>query len=114
MIYVGDSKNKVVRAGIAYTIGNVLLRGIAFLTLPIFTRILTTQEFGLFNVYVSYETILTIFSGVCLYGSLRTAWYDYRTSFDQYVSSILTLSLGLPPTYHIPLWHSSLDLAGAS
>ncbi len=94
MIYVGDSKNKVVRAGIAYTIGNVLLRGIAFLTLPIFTRILTTQEFGLFNVYVSYETILTIFSGVCLYGSLRTAWYDYRTSFDQYVSSILTLSLG--------------------
>ena len=94
MIYVGDSKNKVVRAGIAYTVGNVLLRGIAFLTLPIFTRILTMQEFGLFNVYVSYETILTIFSGVCLYGSLRTAWYDYRTSFDQYVSSILTLSLG--------------------
>lgn len=88
-----DSKNKVVKAGVAYTIGNVLLRGIAFLTLPIFTRILTTQEFGLFNVYVSYETILTIFVGLCLYGSLRTAWYDFKEDFNQYVSSILTLSL---------------------
>ena len=91
---MGDSKNKVVKAGIAYTVGNVLLKGIAFLTLPIFTRLLTTQEFGLYNVYVSYESILTIFAGVCLYGSLRTAWYDYKTTFQQYVLSSLTLSFG--------------------
>lgn len=86
------TKNKVVRAGLAYTIGNILLKGISFLTLPIFSRILTAEEFGFYNLYVSYETILTIFVGLCLYGSLRTAKYDYQEKFDNYVSSILILS----------------------
>ena len=31
-----NSGNKAAKAGIAYTVGNVLLKGIAFLTLPIF------------------------------------------------------------------------------
>lgn len=88
-----SSKRKVINAGVAYTIGNILIKGITFLTLPIFTRILTTQEFGKFNVYVSYETILTIFAGICLYGSLRTAWYDFKNKFKQYVLSALSLSL---------------------
>lgn len=87
-----NSENKAAKAGIAYTVGNVLLKGIAFLTLPIFSRILTTEEFGFYNLYVSYETILTIFVGVCLYGSLRTAKYDYRHEFESYVSSTLMLS----------------------
>lgn len=87
-----NSGNKAAKAGIAYTVGNVLLKGIAFLTLPIFSRILTTEEFGFYNLYVSYETILTIFVGVCLYGSLRTAKYDYRHEFESYVSSTLMLS----------------------
>ena len=89
---MADSGTKAAKAGLAYTVGNVLLKGIAFLTLPIFSRILTTEEFGFYNLYVSYETILTIFVGLCLYGSLRTAKYDYRQEFDSYVSSTLMLS----------------------
>lgn len=87
-----DSGNKAAKAGLAYTVGNVLLKGVTFLTLPIFSRILTTEEFGFYNLYVSYETILTIFVGLCLYGSLRTAKYDYQKEFNSYVSSTLMLS----------------------
>lgn len=90
---MADSVNKAAKAGTAYTIGNVLLKGITFLTLPIFSRILTTEEFGYYNLYVSYETILTIFVGLCLYGSLRTGKYDYAKNFEQYVTSALSLSL---------------------
>lgn len=61
---MADSGTKAAKAGLAYTVGNVLLKGIAFLTLPIFSRILTTEEFGFYNLYVSYETILTIFVGL--------------------------------------------------
>lgn len=87
-----NSGNKAAKAGLAYTIGNILLKGVTFLTLPIFSRILTTEEFGFYNLYVSYETILTIFVGLCLYGSLRTAKYDYQKEFDSYVTSTLMLS----------------------
>lgn len=90
---MSSSGSKAAKAGIAYTIGNVGLKGVAFITLPIFSRLLTTDEFGLYNLYVSYETILTIFVGLCLYGSLRTGKYDYKNNFDDYVSSTITLSL---------------------
>ena len=35
--------NRVLKAGIGYTIGNYLLKGLSFFTIPIFTRLLTTQ-----------------------------------------------------------------------
>lgn len=89
---MGNSTNKVVKAGAGYTIGNVLLKGISFLTLPIFSRILTEEEFGLFNLYISYETIITIFVGLCIFGSLRTGIYDYKDNFNQYITSSLVLS----------------------
>lgn len=89
---MSSSTNKVVKAGAAYTIGNIFLKGIAFLTLPIFSRILTEEEFGIFNLYISYETILTIFVGLCIFGSLRTAIYDYKDNFNQYITSSLVLS----------------------
>ncbi|WP_432762187.1 hypothetical protein [Streptococcus suis] len=36
----------VKKAGIGYIIGNYFLRGIGFLTLPLFSRLLTTEDFG--------------------------------------------------------------------
>lgn len=90
-----DSGNKAAKAGLAYTVGNVLLKGVTFLTLPIFSRILTTEEFGFYNLYVSHETILTIFVGLCLYGSLRTAKYDYQKEFNSYEIGKLNINCRL-------------------
>ena len=36
---------KATRAGIYYTIANMFLKGCVFLTLPLFTRILSTNDF---------------------------------------------------------------------
>ena len=40
------ASNKALRSGVGYTLGNVLIKGINFLTLPIFSRILSPEEFG--------------------------------------------------------------------
>lgn len=87
------SKNNAIKLGIGYTVGNILLKGVTFLTLPIFSRILTTEEYGLFNTYVAYEMIISVFVGVCLYASLRTAKYDYKDNFEEYSASVLFLSI---------------------
>ncbi|WP_273477126.1 lipopolysaccharide biosynthesis protein [Faecalicoccus acidiformans] len=84
---------KAIKAGVGYTIGNVLLKGIVFITLPIFTRLLNTADYGLYNTYVAYETILTVFSGLCLYGSLRNAIIDYHEKYDKYSGIILFSSI---------------------
>ncbi|WP_315112826.1 oligosaccharide flippase family protein [Clostridium intestinale] len=86
------TKGKALKAGLWYTISNILLKGIVFITLPIFTRLLSTEEFGLYNTYSAYQSIVTVFTGICLYGSLRTAKYDYKDKYDEYSGSILFLS----------------------
>lgn len=60
-------EKKATKAGIWYTIGNFLLKGCIFFSLPIFTRILSTTDFGIYNTYIAYEGILTAILGLGLY-----------------------------------------------
>ncbi len=84
-------KNKVVKAGIGYTIGNYLLKGINFLTVPLFTRLMTTSDYGTYSIYMTYDAISAVFIAFALHSSLKNAKYRYGEKFDEYVSSILIL-----------------------
>ena len=42
-----SEENKVIKAGIGYTIGNYLLKGLSFLTVPLFSRLLDTSDYGI-------------------------------------------------------------------
>lgn len=87
-----QSQNKVVKAGAGYIIGNYLLKGITFLSAPIFTRLLTTEEYGKFGAYMSYEGILYIIIGLALHSSITNAKYKYKERFEEYVSSAVLLT----------------------
>jgi O-antigen/teichoic acid export membrane protein len=84
-------KNKVASAGIGYTVGNYLLKGINFLTIPIFTRLMTTEHYGIYSTYMTYDAIISVFIAFALHSSLKNAKYKYNEKFDDYVSSILIL-----------------------
>lgn len=88
-----QTKNKVVKAGAGYIIGNYLLKGITFLSAPIFTRLLSTDEYGIFGAYLSYESILYIIIGLALHSSIANAKYEYKEKYNEYVSSVIVLVL---------------------
>ena len=82
-----ENEKKVLKAGIGYTIGNILIKGINFLLVPLFSRIMTTQEFGVYNVFLSYDSILFVVVGLALHSSVKSAKYEFH-DIDKYVSSI--------------------------
>lgn len=84
-------KNKVIKAGFWYTIGNLMIKGIGFISIPIFTRILSLDEYGIYNSYIAYESILFVIIGLALHSSVKNAKYIYKDDFDSYCSSILLL-----------------------
>ena len=86
------SNDKAFKSGIWYTVSNFLVKGIAFLTTPIFTRLLTKTDFGLYNNYASWLAIATIFVTLNLESTLISARYDYEQEFDEYIFSVLSLS----------------------
>lgn len=86
-VFSMKNKNTAMKAGIGYTIGNVLVKGINFLTLPIFSRMLTTEEFGVCNVFLSYDAILSVLVSLAIHTSIKSAHYEFKRT-DEYTSSV--------------------------
>lgn len=90
----GLLKNKkALTAGIGYTIGNILISGLSFLTIPIFTRLLTTSDFGLYNSYMAYVSIVLVVIGFGFNVSIKTANIEFDKRIDEYVSNIISMCL---------------------
>ena len=84
--------NKILQAGLGYTIGNYLIKGLAFLTVPLFSRLMSTSDYGIYNTFVASEGIIYVLIGFALHTSYKSAWYKFvdeknsRNEFDLYVS----------------------------
>lgn len=79
------------KAGIWYTISNFLVKGMVFLTTPIFTRLMTSSDVGLYSNISTWITILTIIVTFELASSISIARFDYNDNLDEYISSNLVL-----------------------
>ena len=86
-----DVNTQAGKAGIYYTIGNILLKGVLFFSLPIFTRIMGTADFGYYNNYIAYEQIFTAIFGLGMYGTIKNAKIDFDTQFERYFSFVSQL-----------------------
>lgn len=88
-----SKKANYLKSGMWYMIGNILVRGISFFALPIFTRLLTSEDFGKFNIFLAYENILYIILGLGFGGTIKTAFFDYKERFLEYFSAIISLTV---------------------
>lgn len=87
-------KKKIFQASVAYTIGGYLLKGLGFITVPIFSRLLSTADFGTYNTFLSYEAILYLFISYALHVSIKNARFDFgMDKLDEYISNISLLPL---------------------
>lgn len=87
-----NNSSQALKAGTWYTISNIALKAISIVTAPIFTRLLTPADYGKFNNFFSWQTLLACVFGLCLNYSIGRAKIDYKNDFDGFISSIQTLS----------------------
>lgn len=85
----GDYK----KAGTGYLIGNIFNKGIAFLTVPIFTRLLSTSDYGIVTTYNSWIGIVSMLLGFALHMAIRSSFIDYREKVDEYLTSTLLFTV---------------------
>ena len=76
------------KAGLWYVVSTFLLRSIAFITTPIFTRLMSTGTYGEFSNYANWQVILMVIVGFELYNTLPRAYYDFKDNYDEYVSTV--------------------------
>lgn len=82
-----------VKASMAFMAVNFMQKGISFLTTPIFTRLLSTKEYGKITVYSSWLEIVGIFA---MFGLSANVYYngilEFKKDKDNYTFSLLVLS----------------------
>lgn len=77
------------KASIWFVLCSIFQKGISFLTVPIFTRVMTTKQYGVYNTYLSWYQILLIFTSLNLYyGVFNNAMIKYEKQRDRYISSM--------------------------
>ncbi|HFI0057643.1 TPA: lipopolysaccharide biosynthesis protein, partial [Streptococcus suis] len=82
------------KIGIIYTLSNFIIKGMAFLLTPIFTRLMSQEEYGSFSNISSWANIISIIASLCLYSSISRAKYDYDENIKEYMSTITILGSG--------------------
>lgn len=87
-----SSNKKAFKSAIWYTFGDIIVKGLGFLTTPIFTRILTTFDYGEYSNYISWISILMPLVTIDLTASISRARFDFSEDMDNFVLSSVLFS----------------------
>ena len=87
-----NNDKKALKSGVWYLAANFLLKSIVFITTPIFSRLLTHEDFGLYNNYTSWLSTLTVIVTLNLDSTFIRARFEFEDKFDEFIFSVLTLS----------------------
>lgn len=85
-------QNRDLRATVWYFGANLFLKAFAFLTIPIFTRLLSTEDYGYVNNYSAWVSIFTVFIGLGMNAALNSIQKKGGEDFKQFQSAVLFLS----------------------
>lgn len=78
--------NKIASINILST---AILQGINFFTIPLFTRMLGTEQYGIYSVFNSWALVLTCIMGLNVGSSLGAGKYEFKEKYYEFRSSIL-------------------------
>ena len=106
------------KAAAWYTICNILQKGISFIVVPIYVRVLSTAEYGQYTVFQSWREIIVILATLNLYcGVFTKAMVDYPDDRHRYTSCMQTLSTLITSVLLVvyltakDFWNQCLDMS---
>lgn len=106
------------KSSIVFTVASLFTNGLSIITVPIFTRLMSTSDIGVVNIYNSWFSMIGSVACLALTsGGFMVGLKEYRSERDSYVSSILTLTsivsiiLGVAFFLAPAFWSKLLDLS---
>lgn len=83
-----------VKAALWFTICSAVQNGCKFLAMPVLICLLTTDEYGIYSVFLSWIQIISIFATLNMHcGVFNNAMFKFRNNRSEYTSSAQSVSL---------------------
>lgn len=112
-----NAMSEPAKASIWYVFCNILNKGIALLSTPIFTRVMTEEQYGTFSNFQAWYNILLIFTSLNIFlGGYQKGLITWKNEAARFTSSclamIVTITCGFGLIYLIApdFWSTLLDL----
>ena len=87
--------NDAAKASLVFMMVSFLNEGIRFITTPIYTRLLTAEEYGITSVYYSWEAILGVFTMLSLqYGIFNNGMFEFKRQRFLYIINFIFIKSG--------------------
>ena len=78
-------------AAAIYTAANVANSALPFLLLPILTRVLTPEEYGLVALFTTLTSAFTALAGLSVHGAVNVRYFDASIDHPRYVGTALAV-----------------------
>ena len=82
-------KRDIVRNSLNYFIGNIGVSAISFITIPIFTRLLTPSDYGQINLFTAFLSINTIVFSLGFTGAFSNKYLKEPNEFNTFLGTNL-------------------------
>lgn len=91
-----QSMPKTLRTSLLLTVCGVLQKGIQFIVVPVYTRIMPTESYGQYSVFLSWYQLITVFATLNLWNYLTTnGMSKYENDRDGFLSGLQGLSTSI-------------------
>ena len=83
-----------VKASLCFAVFSMLQKGISLITVPLFTRLLTTEQYGQFTLYQSWLSLVTIFATLYLYyGVFNNDMTKYKQDRQRCIATLVVFAV---------------------
>ena len=80
------------KAAIWFSLCNLFIKGISFITVPLFTRIMSNEEYGTLSLFLAYEQIAMILATWEIQmGAYQKGIFKYKNNINIFTKSTLAL-----------------------
>ena len=106
-----SSFNIALKSGFWFAVVSILQRGINFILLPIFTRVMTLEEFGTVSLYNSWLSLISLFVTLNIAGTIyNVALTKYKNQNNIVFLSSMLITIGITIVFIFLLNISSFDI----
>jgi len=88
---LGSNYFQILKHSGNYFFADVAIKAIGFISIPIFTRLLTEEEYGIMSVFYAYVPIFVVLLSLSTYNAVSRYYYENKDDFKEFLGTNLIL-----------------------
>lgn len=79
-------KSDILKKGVLSLVGTFLIKAVNLISIPVFSRLMSTDEYGDISIFMTYVSIFTVLLGLDFQSAVSRGCLDFKNKKDQFLS----------------------------